>query len=196
MAGFSQAELEQRIEEIKELMRIWMRFYRILSAGPENMTPEREKEFNQIKTVVAQRHKHFMEVIEKDDDKYIGQNILNMVKRVISLKEFAKLSRLEISKISIEWHDANILLNEILGILEYKLDQVKRGIKVDVPGQESEEEEEEKGGKKSKLKSVAGVLIVAVAAVLIFVFREEIQAHPFYQKYLADYVNVVVDIFK
>lgn len=191
-------EIEDRIEEIKDLMRIWMRFYRILSSGfdSESLTPEKEQEFNQIKTVVAQRHRHFMEVIDNDDDKYIGQNILNLVKRVISLKEFGKLSSLEINKISIEWHDANILLNEILGSLEFQLIQAKKGLKTGV-GKNVEESNpwfQNFLGSKN-VKFGFAVAVIAAIAVVVFVFRAEIQSSSFYQTYLASYVSMLTEIF-
>ena len=196
-----EGEIEERIEEVKDLLRIWMRFYRILSSGfdMENLTPERETEFHQIKTLVAQRHLHFMEVIGEDEDKFIGQNILNLVKRVISLKEFAKLSTLEINKISIEWHDANILLNEILGSLEFQLDQAKKGIKSGpTPGQKKEAARGKEVAPVTGNKYFKFFLIVAsliAMGVAIYIFREQIQASPFYQKYLASYVQLVTDIF-
>jgi hypothetical protein len=194
-------EIEERIEDIKDLMRIWMRFYRILSAGfdPENLTPEKEAEFQQIKTVVAQRHRHFMEVIADDEDKYIGQNILNLVKRVISLKEFAKLSPLEINKLSIEWHDANILLNEILGSLEYQLSVVRSGGHVKTQSKEESPAVGKKasgflGSKYVKFSFV--VVVLAVVVGVIFVYREQIQRSGFYQEYLSSYVEAIQSIFE
>lgn len=195
------SEIEERIEEIKDLMRIWMRFYRILSAGfdPENLTPEKEAEFHQIKTIVAQRHRHFMEVITDDEDKHIGQNVLNLVKRVISLKEFAKLSPLEINKLSIEWHDANILLNEILGSLEYQIVVVQKGGSVKSKGKDESEGAGEKirnflGSKYIKFGFV--LVILAVVAGVIYVYWEPIQNSAFYQQYLAGYVDMLLEVFQ
>ncbi len=195
-------EIEERIEDIKDLMRIWMRFYRILSAGfdPESLTPEKEAEFQQIKQIVAQRHRHFMEVIADDEDKYIGQNILNLVKRVISLKEFAKLSSLEINKISIEWHDANILLNEILGTFEFQLEMAKKGITIsNLPTAVTDAKKKVSGEKKKQAASQAPIILAAVVAVVAIgaavVFWDQIQATSFYQEYLASYVDLFKSIF-
>ena len=200
MFNIKEAEIEERIEEVKELMKIWMRFYRILSAGFDaaSLTDEKEKEFQSIKTVVAQRHHHFMEVISVEEDKFIGQNILNLVKRVISLREFGKLSSLEINKISIEWHDANILLNEIIGTLEFQLDQAKKGIKTGV--QELSKSKEKKSGKgrsasTAYTKLIIFVIILGAAVGAIIVFWDQIQATPFYQNYLASYVDLIANIF-
>lgn len=117
-------QLESRIEDVKNLIRIWHRFYRTLSMGfdPESLTPDREREFLEIKTTVAEKHEAFMGVIEHDH--HIGQSILDMIKRTISLAEFGRLSPIEINKISIEWHDANILLHETLGSLEFRREKL------------------------------------------------------------------------
>lgn len=117
-------ELDNRIEDVKNLIRIWHRFYKTLAMGFEadSITPEREREFLEIKTTVAEKHEAFMNVIEHDH--HIGQSILNMIKRTISLAEFGRLSAIEVNKISIEWHDANILLHETLGELEFKREQM------------------------------------------------------------------------
>lgn len=113
-------EVEYRIKMLKELMPIWLRFYKILSVAfhPEDITPEHEESFQEIKLIVAERHEAFMKIITHDF--HIGQSILLLVKRTISLNEFIQLSPVEINKMSIEWHDANILLNETLGTLEHR----------------------------------------------------------------------------
>lgn len=159
-------EIEARINDVKNLIRIWHRFYRTLQAGfePETLTPEREKEFQEIKTTVAEKHKAFMSVIERDQ--HIGQSILNMIKRVISLKEFGQLSAIEVNKVSIEWHDANILLHETLGSLEYKLEEVQS-----VTAQESFQKKWKSGGAetaKTLLKIVKWLVILGVLAGGIF----------------------------
>jgi len=202
MFNIKETEIEERIGEVRELLQIWMRFYRILSAGfdPENLSDEKEKEFQSIKTIVAQRHRHFMQVITDDEDKFIGQNILNLVKRVISLREFGKLSSLEINKISIEWHDANILLNEILGTFEFQLEMAKKGITIsNVPGAVKDARKAVAGEKKKKAASQAPIMLAAVVVIAAIgaavVFWDQIQASPFYQEYLASYVDLIKGIF-
>jgi len=161
-----------------------------------DLDTDAEKEFHQIKTIVAQRHKHFMTVIEKEEDKFIGQNVLNLVKRVISLKEFGKLSSVEINKISIEWHDANILLNEILGALEWQYEQAKKGIHTGPTESSSDagEKKKKKKGRKSAHLGLGFTILVVLGAVA-FLFRDQIQATPFYQEYLSGYVTIIQDTF-
>ncbi|MGC9327204.1 MAG: hypothetical protein ACP5I1_06200, partial [Candidatus Hinthialibacter sp.] len=121
-------EIEAEMDEIQMLMKIWGKFYNILTTTFYNEDADinhLDPEFQQIKQVVAEHHGHFMKVIKKD--LHIGQSILTTVKRTISLKGFQDLSQLEINKTLIEWHDANILLNETLGSLECERDMILRG---------------------------------------------------------------------
>ena len=121
-------DIESEMEEIQMLMKIWNKFYNILTTTFYNKDADINKldaEFQQVKQVVAEHHGHFMKVIKKDF--HIGQSVLTTVKRTISLAGFQDLSQLEINKTLIEWHEANILLNETLGSLECDRDLIVRG---------------------------------------------------------------------
>jgi hypothetical protein len=189
------AELEERLENVKSLIRIWHHFYRILAMvfqTEDEIPVEKEREFQQIKTLVAEKHDSFMRVIEKDE--HVGQNILTMVKRVISLTEFRRLSRLEVNKLLIEWHDANILLHETLGSLEYRLSETgKRDLKAmekaAVPsfGQRLGE-----FLRSSTFKTLVVLIVLGVAAGVIYVFRDPISRSSIYR----DYISHVVAWFK
>jgi len=191
--------LQQRLEDVKSLLKIWNHFYRILALvfqSEDEIPDEKEREFQQIKTLVAEKHDSFMRVIEKDE--HVGQNILTMVKRVISLSEFRRLSRLEVNKLLIEWHDANILLNETLGSLEYRLSET---------GMRSQREQEKAAtptfGEKLKeflagprFKQLVALIVILVAAGVIYIFRDQIRAHWIYGKYIGPFIDKVKGIFK
>ncbi len=135
MARMTVQEIEEEMEEIKMLMRIWNDFYRILTTVFYHDDPEERRrldpEFQKIKTIVAEHHAHLMSLIKKD--LHIGQSVLTTVKRTISLDGFASLSPIEINKTLIEWHDANILLNETLGSLECERDKILRKREEKIP---------------------------------------------------------------
>jgi hypothetical protein len=114
-------KLESDIQLVKELIGIWQSYYKLLRGAfdkERQLPPDAEDQFQKVKTTVAQRHDHFSSVIQKDH--YVAQNILQMVKRTISIFDFEKASEVSIDKTLIEWHDANLLLYETLGALEYK----------------------------------------------------------------------------
>lgn len=114
-------KLDADIAHVKELIGIWQNYYKLLTSAfdkDKEMPPDADDQFQRIKTVVAQRHDHFSKVIHKDH--YVAQNILQMVKRTISIYDFVKMSEVANDKTMIEWHEANLLLFETLGALEYQ----------------------------------------------------------------------------
>jgi hypothetical protein len=120
-------KLETDIAHVKELIQIWQTYYRLLLSAfdrDKKLQPNADEEFQKIKTVVAQRHDHFASVIQKDH--YVAQNILQMVKRTISIFDFEKSSSVAVDKTLIEWQEANILLFETLGALEYKKHELSK----------------------------------------------------------------------
>ena len=121
-------QIDEEMEEIKMLRKIWDDFYRILTTVFYSDDIEKRRqldpEFQKIKTIVAEHHAHLMSLIKKD--LHVGQSVLTTVKRTISLDGFAALSPIETNKTLIEWHDANILLHETLGSLECERDKILR----------------------------------------------------------------------
>lgn len=179
-------DIESEMDEIQMLMKIWNKFYHILTTTFYNENVDIAKldpEFQQIKQVVAEHHSHFMKVIKKDF--HIGQSVLTTVKRTISLKGFQDLSPLEINKTLIEWHDANILLNETLGSLECERDMILRGRqRSKVPGKGT--------GEKAKdffqsglFKTLVNVGVIVVILGVLVVFWDSISQSTYYKNYLA-----------
>lgn len=192
------AELEQRLDDVKSLIRIWHHFYRILAMvfqTEDEIPVEKEREFQQIKTLVAEKHDSFMRVIEKDE--HVGQNILTMVKRVISLSEFRRLSRLEINKLLIEWHDANILLHETLGSLEYRLSETgKRDLRaMERAATPSFGQRLNQFLGSSAFKQLVVLIVVAILAGAVYMFREPISRHWIYTDYVSHLVVWVKKLF-
>jgi len=116
--------LERRYADCRELMELWRRFhdyFKIAVAG-KGITPEKEHEFINIKSRIAMLHDSFMECLEHDQN--IGQNILSIVMRSITLRHIHRMSAAEIKKIELEWHESYLLLNETIGVLEDKRNQL------------------------------------------------------------------------
>jgi hypothetical protein len=110
---------ERRYSDCRELMDLWSRyhdFFKVAVAQNEAVTPEKEHEFITVKSRIAMLHDSFMDCLEHDQN--IGQNILSIVTRSITLKHVRRMSTAEIKKIELEWHESYLLLNETLGMLE------------------------------------------------------------------------------
>ncbi len=111
---------ERRYSDCQELMALWRKYhdyFKVAVAG-DGITPEREHEFITIKSRIAMLHDSFMDCL--DHDQNIGQNILSIVTRSITLRHIHRMSTAEIKKIELEWHESYLLLNETLGMLEDK----------------------------------------------------------------------------
>ena len=174
-------DIEAEMDEIRMLMKIWSNFYKILTATFYDETVDIEKldpEFQQIKQIIAEHHSHFMKVIKKDF--HIGQSILTTVKRTISLDGFHNLSPLEINKTLIEWHDANILLNETLGSLECDRDRILRGRKTVVP-KDADRMTVQQFFQSQTFKNIVKLVVVLVVLFFIYLNWEAIHASSFYQ---------------
>jgi len=115
--------VERQYSDCRELLNLWRRyhdFFKVAVSG-DGITPENEHEFITIKSRIAMLHDPFMDVL--DHDQNIGQNVLSIVTRSITLKHVHRMSTAEIKKIELEWHESYLLLNETLGMLEDKRKQ-------------------------------------------------------------------------
>lgn len=193
MAAATIKEIEEEMEEIQMIMKIWAKFYKILTTtffNPNADIKTLDPEFQQVKQIVAEHHQHFMKVIKKDY--HIGQSVLTTVKRTISLEGFHNLSALEINKTLIEWHDANILLNETLGSLECQRDKILRGRKDNVLNKSAAQKAKEfaQGG-NFQLMLYLGIILVIV--ILLAMFWEPISQSAFYQSYVGWMLDPILE---
>ncbi|MCA9410600.1 MAG: hypothetical protein KC931_06925 [Candidatus Omnitrophica bacterium] len=184
-------KLEADIKRVNELIQIWQEYYSLLLAAfdkERQLPPDADQRFQRVKNVVAERHDQFSDVIKKDH--YVAQNILQMVKRTISIFDFEKASPVAIDKTLIEWHDANLLLYETLGTLEYERHKL---------GKISESElkkEESKKKRKAAIEKITGnrelflvlkyLLYAAIAAGLWFTLKEPAMKVPFVRSRVND----------
>lgn len=186
-------EIEAEMEELQMIMKIWHQFYRILTTTFFDKDADikiLDKEFQKIKQIVAEHHAHIMKVIKKDF--HIGQSVLTTVKRTISLEGFNNLSDLEVRKTLIEWHDANILLNETLGALECDRDQILRGRtkKAFKKGTGDKIKDIFSGG---TFKMVVNIVIVAAVLGVLALFWDDISQSAIYQSYFAWMIDPILN---
>jgi hypothetical protein len=112
--------VERQYSDSKELLALWRVFHDFFVMGvkAENITPEKEAQFLELKSKIAMLHDSFMEALTHDQN--IGQEVLGIVSRAITLKHLSKQSAADIKKMEIEWHESYLLLNETIGGLEDK----------------------------------------------------------------------------
>lgn len=137
------AGIERRFADCNELLEIWHRFHGYFGLAVKGdmklITHDREAEFLKLKSRVAMLHDSFMESLKHDAE--IGQHILTIIERSITLKHLSKLSLAEVKKMEIEWHESYLLLSETVADIEekremlanvnptkYKLDKFKASV--------------------------------------------------------------------
>jgi len=119
--------LERRAADCKELLQLWNTFHKyfaIAVKGEDLITHEREAEFLHLKSRIAMLHDSFMAALKHDQD--IGQYVLSVIERSITLKHINRLSVAEINKMQIEWHESYLLLSEIVASLEEQMETISK----------------------------------------------------------------------
>src|SRR5690606_13071397 len=106
-------DLERRYADCSELVDAWKAYldhYTKYVRNPEAViTPELEQKFMDVKARIAMLHDSFMEALRQDQN--IGQNMLSIVNRSITLRHLRKLGQADQKKVEIEWHECYLLLN-------------------------------------------------------------------------------------
>lgn len=175
------AELERRLEMVREFMNDWLLFNQIMSAYPSPGVnkAQLENQFLKIKSKLAREHKVLKETLKTDYS--IDGNAMNIVSGATSLEAIYSQSEVAVKKLQTEWHRAFITINETLGALEDKKARSEQGEKVFLPT--SMDAAPVRGGGSGKgLKTflIIVVVIAVVAAVMMFtpigaVYRDSIR---------------------
>lgn len=116
--------LNRKLENSKKLLIHWRQFHDYLAQcmkGKE-FTPQDEAEFLKLKSNIAILHDSFLESVEGNLS--TAQGIIALVERCILLRQVSRMNPAEIKKMEIDWHEAYLLLNETIGILQEKIDKL------------------------------------------------------------------------
>ena len=113
-------EIERQFADCQELLVLWREFHDFFSMAVkgEGITHDKEAEFLELKSQIAMLHDSFMDALTKDQN--IGQEVLGIVSRSITLKHLNRQSVADIKKMEIEWHESYLLLNDTIGLLDEK----------------------------------------------------------------------------
>ncbi len=120
-------DLDRRLSDCQELLHLWHNFHKYFALavkGGDLITHEREAEFLNLKSRIAMLHDSLMATLKHDQA--IGQHVLSLVERSITLKHIHKLSIAEIKKMEIEWHEAYLLLSETVASMEERREELEK----------------------------------------------------------------------
>ncbi len=109
--------VEQQIDLCKDYTRQWSDFFKIFADGLENkkITPNEERIFNQMLTILALKHFRFAEMMGENLPNPEG--ILEVLCDAVSLQQMKDLSEAQFSKLQVDWHTEFIAMNKCLGKL-------------------------------------------------------------------------------
>lgn len=110
--------LNRSIEETKELAARWSQFHDFFRMGVkgENLTPQAEMKFLEVKMRVAMLHGSFMKSVKHDQK--VAQNIISVMAACILLKRLKGMNATELQKLEYEWNEAYLLISDTISHLE------------------------------------------------------------------------------
>ena len=116
--------LERNVVLTQQFLDLWIRFYDMVVAGRrvEDIQPEHETSFLANKSELARRHKVLETSLGLDYN--LDSNTMNIVGQAISLDSLRSTSDIAMKKMENEWHRAYISINETLGVLENRREEM------------------------------------------------------------------------
>lgn len=112
--------VERQYSDTKELLAHWNTFHQFFNIAVKGdaITSEKESQFLDLKSRIAMLHDSFMDALTANQN--IGQDVLSVITRAITLKQLNRLSTADTKKLEIEWHEVYLLLNDTIAVLEQK----------------------------------------------------------------------------
>ncbi|NQU42382.1 hypothetical protein HQ520_03800 [bacterium] len=115
--------LDQHLDHCRQLLKNWQHFHMFISECKEEgktFGGEDEARFLKVKSQIAILFDSFFESITDRNREVIAtaQSILTVVENSILLRTVQRMSVAELKKMEIEWHEAYLLVNSIIGMLE------------------------------------------------------------------------------
>jgi len=116
--------VERQYSDTKELLALWNTFHQFFTMGKagQEITPEKENQFLEIKSRIAMLHDSFMDALTHNQN--VGQEVLSIITRAITLKHLGRLSTADVKKMEMDWHESYLLLNDTIAALEHKREEL------------------------------------------------------------------------
>jgi hypothetical protein len=123
-------QLERRVELTRDLMNDWLLFIEILNKYPNGGTnkPKLEAAFLKLVGDLARKQRVLRDALQADYG--IDGNLMNIVSSATDLESVYAQSEVAVKKLTLEWHQVFISINETLGVLEDKKARAEAGEKV------------------------------------------------------------------
>jgi hypothetical protein len=114
--------LEQRLRHCQQLMEAWQRFHQYLMAciKGQEFNAQAENDFLKVKSQIAILHDSFLASVPKGsrETAATSQSVISLVEKCILLRQVKRLNVAELKRMEMEWHEAYLLINDTIGILQ------------------------------------------------------------------------------
>lgn len=121
--------LEQRLNSCRQLIKAWNQFHSYLTAAMKEgmqFDGKAENDFLGLKSQIAILHDTFHESVQKGSREAAAtsQSVITIVERCVLLRQVSRMSVAELKRMEMEWHEAYLLINDTIGILEEQVAQL------------------------------------------------------------------------
>ncbi|MDX9701429.1 MAG: hypothetical protein RBU23_00140 [Candidatus Auribacterota bacterium] len=116
--------LEHQIEQVEQFVEMWKEFHRLFTKalGQQEITPDDEQLYFDIKTGIARNYNVLMESLGMQKEK--DSKALDIITQVVTLADASALSEGMAKRVTSVWHEKYIEFQKILGALEHNLDEL------------------------------------------------------------------------
>lgn len=171
-------ELERRADLVRELMNDWLLFNQIFNAYPKAGTNklELEGQFLKVKGALVREHRMLRDTLQANYN--IDGNMMGIISEATDLESMHNQSEIAVKKLTLEWHEAFISINETLGDIEDKKARAEAGETVYItgsPARGSISHESKKNltnsnqGNAMSVAASAGIGIIALAWIAAWI---------------------------
>lgn len=110
--------LNRDLEETRELVIRWSQFHEFFRLGMkgENITPQAEFKFLELKTRIAMLHDGFLHAVQHNHK--TAQSVIDVMASCIMLRRIKDFSPTDLRKLETDWNEAHLLMTETIAHLE------------------------------------------------------------------------------
>jgi hypothetical protein len=115
--------IKKSISELESILGDWVKFKNYLY--PNLLTKQQEDDFRNVLSSLTGKNRIFMEIIEIDMEE--AHKMVDILSKISGPREAARINPASLQNIENDWNNIYILIQESLGVMDYRL-EVKRDL--------------------------------------------------------------------
>ena len=180
--------IKKNIESLEQVSNDWLLFHNFFF--PQRLNREMENQFGELVSRLTNSHRILVSLLEFDIE--IGQKIIDILGAFPDAKAITTKTAPSISKLTEEWNSVYLLIQETIGLLEYRLMEKQESLKpwnilksifVSKPGKKAPSTNNVYQISKSKNKNTSYILnfiltiVVLIVLVVILIYTGILQEY-------------------